>query len=751
MTFLNAILSFGAAAFTIPLIIHLLNRSKYLTVDWGAMQFLQSSLQVNSRRVQWKQLLLLLLRCLIPVLLALAMARPLLQAWKSSNAQDPMAVAIVLDDSLSMQRLVGNAGDAGAMASSQRRVDLGLEALRGVLEKLPRQSEVSVILAGDPFEQLEEHQPEALLRNWDATRKRITGAGKLDVAGAMRAGVEWLSRANPTRRQMLLISDFASADWQQRQLDAVQEVQRLLDKPSVPIEWSWMRVGGQVSDGPASDVSVVSMECMPSLLAPNTQSQLSATLVNHGEEAAQVPVVLLQGLEEIERQSVSIGPKSTTIVRFPWRPQRAEDAELTIRIELEDRSPADNTMLGVVRVREPKKVLLIDGDRKAEPMKSESDFVRLALTPFSLLLGEPGDLVTTRVVDANGWNEAQLRDVDGVVCCNVAQLNPNERQWLRAFVERGGGLIVCVGDRVQIDTWNAWEATQQGGLRPGVLRGRADWSGKVETTATPLLELSKATRDSLGTAQFEHRLEFEVDDPTASVGMAFSDGKPFLVSLGIGRGRCIWMMSSCDEADSNLPSRPAFVPLIQRLLAFAMQMQGGWRAGQPGEVWQESWARNPGAPSQTISVQFPDGSLKEYTLPAAGNDTERSEYPTEIRLSRGLGIARANTGAEERKMVIASSDSDRRQECDPEVIGADAWQTMVATAQAKPVSNATDWFSAVAGLAGGRELWTWCWGALLACFLAEIALQQSMSARPNRPGSASRTSEALQAGKRGAA
>jgi hypothetical protein len=102
-------------------------------------------------------------------------------------------------------------------------------------------------------------------------------------------------------------------------------------------------------------------------------------------------------------------------------------------------------------------------------------------------------------------------------------------------------------------------------------------------------------------------------------------------------------------------------------------------------------------------------------------------------------------------MVIASSESDRRQECDPEVIGVDAWQTMTVEAKAKPVSNATEWSAASAGQAGGRELWTWCWGALLACFLAEIALQQSMSARPHRPGSASRTAESLQAGKRGAA
>ena len=53
MTLLNGLLAFGAAAFTIPLIIHLLHRSRYQTVDWGAMHLLQSSRNLNSRRLQW--------------------------------------------------------------------------------------------------------------------------------------------------------------------------------------------------------------------------------------------------------------------------------------------------------------------------------------------------------------------------------------------------------------------------------------------------------------------------------------------------------------------------------------------------------------------------------------------------------------------------------------------------------------------------------------------------------------------------
>ena len=70
MNFINGILGFGALAFTVPLIIHLLFRSRFKTVQWGAMHLLDNVLRVNRRRMQLTQLLLLLLRCAIPMLLA---------------------------------------------------------------------------------------------------------------------------------------------------------------------------------------------------------------------------------------------------------------------------------------------------------------------------------------------------------------------------------------------------------------------------------------------------------------------------------------------------------------------------------------------------------------------------------------------------------------------------------------------------------------------------------------------------------
>src|SRR5262245_4840971 len=80
MSFLNPIMLFGLAAVSIPIIIHLLNRRKFRRVVWAAMRFLQLSVEQNQKRMRIEDLILLVLRCLLLILIALALARP---AWRT--------------------------------------------------------------------------------------------------------------------------------------------------------------------------------------------------------------------------------------------------------------------------------------------------------------------------------------------------------------------------------------------------------------------------------------------------------------------------------------------------------------------------------------------------------------------------------------------------------------------------------------------------------------------------------------------
>src|SRR4051812_37818031 len=67
----------GLAAVSIPIIIHILNRRRFKTVTWAAMDFLLRAMKKNRRRLRFEQWVLLATRCLLVFLLGLALARPL--------------------------------------------------------------------------------------------------------------------------------------------------------------------------------------------------------------------------------------------------------------------------------------------------------------------------------------------------------------------------------------------------------------------------------------------------------------------------------------------------------------------------------------------------------------------------------------------------------------------------------------------------------------------------------------------------
>ena len=62
--FLNPWMLLGTLLVGIPIVIHILNRSRYRVEPWGAMMFLQKAMQIRSQRIKVEQILLLVLRCL---------------------------------------------------------------------------------------------------------------------------------------------------------------------------------------------------------------------------------------------------------------------------------------------------------------------------------------------------------------------------------------------------------------------------------------------------------------------------------------------------------------------------------------------------------------------------------------------------------------------------------------------------------------------------------------------------------------
>src|SRR6185369_3412510 len=95
----------GTALASIPIIIHILNRRRFKTVHWAAMEYLLQAMKKNRRRLKFEHWLLLAMRCMLIFLMELALARPLgcdNNTIASLGGQRTALHVFVIDNSYSM-------------------------------------------------------------------------------------------------------------------------------------------------------------------------------------------------------------------------------------------------------------------------------------------------------------------------------------------------------------------------------------------------------------------------------------------------------------------------------------------------------------------------------------------------------------------------------------------------------------------------------------------------------------------------
>ena len=139
MGFLNPLFLLAGAAVFVPLVLHLFHRHDSRRVSFPALRYLLRTEREHARRIRLRQLLLLILRAAVILLFVLAAARPFLR--NAGDTHPPTALAIVLDNSLSVGRVVG---DERLLEGLKRRA---LDAL----DAAGADDRIWVVRAGEPW------------------------------------------------------------------------------------------------------------------------------------------------------------------------------------------------------------------------------------------------------------------------------------------------------------------------------------------------------------------------------------------------------------------------------------------------------------------------------------------------------------------------------------------------------------------------------------------------------------------------
>jgi hypothetical protein len=594
MTFLNAILLAGAAAFLIPLIIHLLNRRRVQRVTWGAMNLLREALRQRKRNLKIEQLLLLLTRLAIPIVLAVCLARPVMNWFREFTGANKSSLVVLLDNSFSTR-----APGAGGTARDRARDDL-----RRILENLPRGSEANLILAGSPARPLLD-QPSTILDEISNTlQSEPSLAGPLALHDAFQMAGAELKRMSHPAKEVLLISDFQQSDWRHVAEGGGLASLEALKKESPAPQITFYRVAGDLQE----NLSVAAVEPSAFVVARGQTLALRTRLQNHGPRAYQdIAVHLEADGARLRTSRVSVAPNAETVFTLTHAFDTAGDHSLTVRIE-GDSFPDDNASSLVVPVREQVNCLILgDLQAKSAPLEGPADFLQLALEPhLSASAKSLKDVIHATKSDFRRFNDKSLIGMEVVILSNVEKAAGKLVSDLEDFVRRGGGLIIFAGPAVDARAYDQdfWKNGQ--GLLPCVIKG----AGHVEEGQAPARILSQrhthpATgyfNDARGLrlqdAAFQHWLKFERIEGESRVLLTLDRGDAFMVEKPFGKGRVIAVSSTASALWNNLPLQPVFVPLMQRLVTYLAVQDSGPQSQIcgtplhltfPKDQWRESF------------------------------------------------------------------------------------------------------------------------------------------------------------------
>ena len=569
MNFLNIILLGGAAAASLPLIIHLLHKTRFKVVPWAAMHLLDPRQLAQKRRIRLENLLLLIVRCLIPVVLALVMARPVLRGMSGWLGATRMSAVVLLDNSYSME-----VGPRERTTFIQAR-----DAASQIIRNLGRGSEVAVwLLGGVPGPLLEEPTFDTDRADRELVKLK-TGYGSAAVPESLEMGVGLLGKMHEAHRELIVISDFQKVSWgDAEEADRSRAANLLKQLPVVP-GVTFLQIGRE----DRNNISVQSLEFSRFLLGVGQRFQVRANVRNHGEVAyPDLRVYCRVDGQERSATQISLGPREDGQVLFTHTFETGGSHVIAVEADAPDSLKADNALQASVPVWDRLPVLLVSGNLGREPLAGETDFLEIALRPYSAGKTTLADLITTTVIEPRQLDAKQLRDQRVVVLANVPQLDANQVALLEEFVRGGGGLLIFPGNSIKTEWYNTKLAGNGKGLFPWrltALEGGLEDSAPQSTILAqhyehPALTLFNDPRQgSLATANIRlwYKLTPLGNGTTNDVPFVLarlSNGDPFLVEKKFGDGAVIACSCPCSAEWSNLPLRPVYLPLMQQLVTY---------------------------------------------------------------------------------------------------------------------------------------------------------------------------------------
>ncbi|MDP1796108.1 MAG: BatA domain-containing protein [Planctomycetaceae bacterium] len=613
-------LLWGVALAAVPVLIHLLYRRKYRETRWAAMQFLVVAAQKQSRSFRIDQWLLLLLRTLIPIAAAIALAGPMFSAPTQLSTTVRTQRVLIVDTSLSLA-----ATDAQGLRFERQRAQA--EALLqmtqpGDLWQLVRMAGTApMVLISEPARQTLPVSEE--LRNLTATAERA------DVLNALRAASALLAKETEVEvREVHILTDSQRTTWRPPQPQQQEELRDVLQQLGTKARVVWH----DAADAPVVNAAVTTMTTSATVVFPQQPIRITATLRVFGSD---VPVKrALRWLVDdrvSSAETLELSPGEELQREFTVTPTTAGMLRIEARLD-GDGLPEDDRRRLVIPVTATLPVLLVDGRPSPQPFENAVDLLRLALVPPTA----ENDLATGGV-EVSVISDGELLGTDlsrfaTVFLCDVPRFTDRDAEVLRQYVGQGGALFIGVGPSVKPENYNAVLYRDGRDLLPARL---GDVIGDAEQRQQrfvfdplefqhPILQPFRGNPNTgFELTQTFAYLKATPAPERSRIVLKYDTGDPALIEAPYRDGRVMLATTSLDRRWSAWPLwGHSFVPMMQETLRYFTSLKAAERTLTVGQTLT---ARvEPQRSDDRVTIRRLGGEGDSVTLRPQANGTSVS-------------------------------------------------------------------------------------------------------------------------------
>jgi len=619
---------------------------------------------------------------------------------------------MLLDRSMSMRHRGPSGGTLFDEAKKQ-----AAEALSTFSER----DDVALFLVDAHVNRLDAPLPESL-------GQRIAGLqpgyGETGMANAVERAVEWLEATEAPNRELYLFTDGARHGWADAAAmspTSPEEATRSAERPITLFQ------AFHLPDA-SNNVSIDAISTSGSLLAPGSPAILQIDLRSHADRPRNdLTLTVDAGPTRVAQERVALAPGEERRLFISLTPERGGPLAITADIGADD-LPDDSRRSSMLHVPDSLSVLLVG------PANAATYYPLQALEAASAAEGR----IRVRSVLPQELTPADIEGQSSIWLSNVERLSGETLSALRREVDAGVGVVVILGDAVDVRYYNAellkdlipsnlvavTGSPHQGAGEPDAFR-----TFRLPFPDHPLFTglVAESESESGGSQSPHFYAYYRVRLGTEARSLlTFSDGFPAVAEGRSGRGRVLLVTSAFDLAWSDLSLSGLMVPFAGRLARYLARDAAG---DSDYDLGESVFRQLPGLLPKQGLLRPPSGDARTVWPEQQGR---RSMWRVgEVEVPGLWEIASGGRVADRFAVGLDPAESDLSR------IDQENLESLLPQARIVALVPGERTADQIHQTRYGRELWRLFLGAALAVAAAEMLLARSVPTV--RPGGDDRT------------